>query len=487
MWIGDTMKMLLALFLLFGLLTGCGCHDIGIHGTTDSVSLDDPLSPDGPCTDCNDGDPCTVDLCDIASLECIHLPLDIDGDGYAPVICGGGDCNDHRSDVYPGAPEVCLDGLDQDCDTLVDGPVPMSEDVRVSHSEWESEIPRIVWTGGEFIVIWTDDNSRHDRNITMVRLEPDGNLVGEEIGPLSEHAYQPAPAWTGSSMGIVWPDTGSSGFTFLSLNNMGEEIVNVDITVDSERASLVWTGSLFGVGLLQRFGPTSRKPAFILLLESGSAASDSLNITTSAVSVDDAPAMIWTGSEIALVWSGIYAGSGQEIGYAQVSSSGEQITDSLQITDGGSSTMPDITWTGSDFGLAWLFEGADHDSVYFMKFNTYGTRTSDPIRLPHIFMEYTTGVRAIWTGSEFGVVWMEGLLEDNTLGFALVDAAGQRKYSSIQVTNTRNFMYKPDMAWTGSEFGVVWTDSRDGDPSCRETPDTYCQREIYFNRIGLCD
>ena len=37
---------------------------------------------------------------------------DADNDGYTVVQ---GDCNDNDASVYPGAAEICGDGIDQDC------------------------------------------------------------------------------------------------------------------------------------------------------------------------------------------------------------------------------------------------------------------------------------------------------------------------------------------------------------------------------------
>ncbi len=66
---------------------------------------------------CDDGDPCTSDRCDEGRRTCITAPTDGDGDGFGPVTCAGGrDCNDADRTVNPGAPELCNDGRDNNCD-----------------------------------------------------------------------------------------------------------------------------------------------------------------------------------------------------------------------------------------------------------------------------------------------------------------------------------------------------------------------------------
>ena len=71
---------------------------------------------------CDDGDPCTLDSCSPSS-GCKNTPqsgtdyCDDDGDGFSEVQ---GDCNDSDINIYPGASEVCGDGIDNDCDGLID-------------------------------------------------------------------------------------------------------------------------------------------------------------------------------------------------------------------------------------------------------------------------------------------------------------------------------------------------------------------------------
>jgi len=80
--------------------------------------------------DCDDGDPSAYpgaeEICDGVDNDCDTIVdnRDIDLDGYIDALCpdygtGADDCDDDNADVYPGAPEL-VDGLDNNCDTDID-------------------------------------------------------------------------------------------------------------------------------------------------------------------------------------------------------------------------------------------------------------------------------------------------------------------------------------------------------------------------------
>lgn len=90
------------------------------HDTIQDVHIDDSTEPDPACnvnSDCDDGDPCTDDICDHEEDTCIHQTVDEDGDGLpaevvAGIVCDGNDCDDMDSSV--GARE-CV-GISECCD-----------------------------------------------------------------------------------------------------------------------------------------------------------------------------------------------------------------------------------------------------------------------------------------------------------------------------------------------------------------------------------
>lgn len=74
----------------------------------------------GPPHDCGDDDACTIDTCDEETRTCSRRPRDADGDGEVDAHCGGPDCDDLDPTRSTASPEVCGDGVDDDCDGDVD-------------------------------------------------------------------------------------------------------------------------------------------------------------------------------------------------------------------------------------------------------------------------------------------------------------------------------------------------------------------------------
>jgi hypothetical protein len=70
---------------------------------------------------CNDDDVCTIDRCDEEAKLCRRTSRDFDEDGEADWFCEGGtDCDDRDPTRGTTINEVCEDGIDNDCDEMID-------------------------------------------------------------------------------------------------------------------------------------------------------------------------------------------------------------------------------------------------------------------------------------------------------------------------------------------------------------------------------
>lgn len=102
----------------------------------DNFCLDPDPAPNQYCAACHEGSSSTRsearaayrdgDLCYFCPTDsaCVTGPscTDSDGDGYSAEggECGPIDCGDDNAGVHPGAVEICTDGIDNNCDGLVD-------------------------------------------------------------------------------------------------------------------------------------------------------------------------------------------------------------------------------------------------------------------------------------------------------------------------------------------------------------------------------
>ncbi len=120
-WMGRGLTVVAVVWMV-----ACGDDDTGGEdagsGCTTAAECDDGVFCNG-AEACEMGvcvagdDPCPVGGCDEEGDTCTDECPDADGDGQTDVACGGSDCDDSDDNRYVGNPEVCdPDDHDEDCD-----------------------------------------------------------------------------------------------------------------------------------------------------------------------------------------------------------------------------------------------------------------------------------------------------------------------------------------------------------------------------------
>ena len=113
-----------------------------------------PEAEEGPVGDatCSDGIDNDCDgLVDLEDPQCYCW--DHDADGHYDEACGGDDCDDTEQAVHPGVKEVCDNGIDDDCDGLIDSEQPGCRIIHVptEHSTIQAGIVEAV--EGETVLV----------------------------------------------------------------------------------------------------------------------------------------------------------------------------------------------------------------------------------------------------------------------------------------------------------------------------------------------
>lgn len=164
------------------------------------------------------------------------------------------------------------------------------------------------------------------------------------------------------------------------------------------------------------------------------------------------PNITWTGSEYGVVWYDNRTG-GTHVYFTRISSTGSKIIGDIKVsTSGSQNDTPSIAWSGSEYGIVY-YSG----DMMFARLDSTGST----IGAPNIVSAggAPQGLRSIvWTGSEYGVVYRLG----DEVTFARINAStGLREGSEILIDNSSTNIGRIQLAWTGSEFGVVWDDTSD--------------------------
>ena len=249
---------------------------------------------------------------------------------------------------------------------------------------------------------------------------------------------------------------------------LGETTRITDDPATSDAPFLIWTGTVYAAAWRDsRDG--NEEVYFARFDASGQKIGDDVRVTN-ASGHSFVTSMVWTGNEYGIVWIDDRDGN-NEIYFARLSPSGNKIGVDLRITnDSGSSRVPSLAWTGTEYGVSWDDDRSGAMEIYFVRLDSLGNEIDDEVRITN---ESGTSFlsRMVWTGSEFGIAWVDDRDGNREIYFARLDTMGNKIGGDVRVTNDSGDAWVPSIVWTGSGFGIAWSDSRAGG------------REVYFTRL----
>jgi len=170
------------------------------------------------------------------------------------------------------------------------------------------------------------------------------------------------------------------------------------------------------------------------------------------------------------VWNDAREGN-EEVYFSRVNNAGNKVLNETRLTNtGGNSITPAIVWDGQNYGVFWSEGSTD---IYFIKVSPNGKKLSESKHLV-AGSGYSVHISAVWNGSEYGVTWWD--VRDNTgcpIGgnprgrayFMRVTMDGNKIGDEVPVptelSSALTGAYRPLIVWTGTNYGIFWTDQRE--------------------------
>jgi hypothetical protein len=357
-------------------------------------------------------------------------------------------------------------------------------------------MPEIAWSGSEFGVTWSETlvEGGGSYALSYARVDALGEVVGGPVW-LTEPGEIPVRSdivWSGSGFGLAFEKDmpGDERFEvfFRRISPAGEPL-SEDLMLSNCTsgpsgaclgAEIAWSGSAFAVGWNGSI-PTSlpdehRIPFLSIVSADGRTATEPFRIFPEIIDPGDRgymPAVLWTGSEWATAWFGYREREdyrAARLVFARVAPSGDEVLAGAFFDSAfGNHDAPTVAWTGSLLGLAWL----DWD---FM-FTVLDPETMDLVDGPVTIgmgIDYMNKPDVVWTGGAF----IAAMAVTEPLSGLVLRRPTELSSSSdvlLVLSEGSGAAYAPELAWTGSEYGVVWIDTIDGESG------------VFLARVGFCD
>jgi len=156
--------------------------------------------------------------------------------------------------------------------------------------------------------------------------------------------------------------------------------------------------------------------------------------------------LVWTGSNYGASWEQFRSEPpGSFVMFARLDTSGNIIGVPIEVDAG---QVPSLLWTGSEYGLAWEDTSGANRQVSFLRLDASGTPIGTPVNISPT-PERSDQPSLVWTGSEYGLTWTEWLVPREGR-FARMDASGNQIGGHVTLP-----FIGVKLVWSGSAYGAL--------------------------------
>ena len=135
----------------------------------------------------------------------------------------------------------------------------------------------------------------------------------------------------------------------------------------------------------------------------------------------------------------------------------------IDVTDAPSGPQG-LGWSGGvgdGYLASYVGTSSAKTHTFLQRLTTQGTKIGTASQLSMVNADASGGA-LVWTGDRFGVTWYDRRSGDYEIYFNQVAPDGTKLGPDVQLTNAWGFSLYPQIAFTGSEYVVVWQDEQDG-------------------------
>jgi hypothetical protein len=412
-----------------------------------------------------------------------------DGDGIDGVTEPDGEEGEGDAPVD----ELPVDPPSEDAET--EPSCSMTGNLRVTEAARISSSPSLTWNWIDTVygLAWYDERAVTGIfDIYFARMAPDGSKAGDDshIETSVFFSFDPSLVFSGTEYAVAWhdfrcADVGWAPEIFFARIGTAGSKIDDDVRVtdqagESRNASLAFNSGGYGVAWEdERSGAGQADIFFARLDPAGAKIGIDVAVTSTHVRAVR-PSLVFTGAQYGVAWEDERDGN-SEIYFNLIGVDGTLAGENVRITDAmGSSAVSALVWNGAGFGLAW-YDGREGGlGVYFAAVDVSGNKVGTDVRVADAFETPSDGEKLdlAWSPEEsaYGLVWHDDRDGNLEVYFARILGDGTKPEPDIRVSDGLGDSDQPDLAWSGSQWGVVWKDYRQSS----ENP------EIYFS-ILTCD